>query len=49
MPKNMASKGRARQKNIKCKGGGGGTKRILSSFAVRASVIIGSLTSPEYP
>ena len=40
----------ARQKNIECKGRGGGgrvTKRILSSFAVTASVIIGTLRSED--
>ena len=47
MPKNnnyglKAGGGRGRQKNIWCKGGN--TKRILSSFAVTASVIVGSLT-----
>ena len=48
MPKNnnyglkVGGGGRGRQKNIGCKGGN--TKRILSSFAVTASVIVGSLT-----
>ena len=42
MPNKMASKGVARQKilGVKGEGGGGVTKRILSSFAVTASVIM---------
>ena len=47
MPKNdnyslKGGGGGAGKKNIGCKGGV--TKRILSSFAVTASVIVGSLT-----
>ena len=47
MPKNnnyglKAGGGGAGKKNMRCKGGV--TKRILSSFAVTASVIVGSLT-----
>ena len=38
MPKNMASKGRARQKNIKCKGGGGGGHQ-KNSFKFRSEGI----------
>ena len=37
MPKNMVSKGRARQKNIKCKGGGGGPQK--NSFKFRSEGI----------
>ena len=38
------------KKILSVRGGGGGVpKKIISIYPVRASVIIGSLTSPEYP